>query len=160
MCASEDEGQKYKKEGEDEEDKALRIHFSSLRLCSNLSRNLRPPGSKLRSPFFQASFNSDVVTKWLWECRVVCFTNFSFPTWRYYQNCCCCCLAAKSCPALCHHIDCSPPGSSVLGISQARILKWVAISFSRGSSRPRDRTCGFCIGRRVLYHWATREAQL
>ena len=62
MCASEDEGQKYKKEGE-EEDKALRIHFSSLRLCCYLSRNLRLPGSKLRSPFFQASFNSDVVTK-------------------------------------------------------------------------------------------------
>ena len=55
-------------------------------------------------------------------------------------------------------MDCSPPGSSVHGISQARILEWVAISFSRGSSRPRDQTCISCIGRRILYHWATWKA--
>ena len=47
-------------------------------------------------------------------------------------------LVAKSCPTLCNPPDSSPPGSSVLGISPARILEWVAISFSRGSSRPRD----------------------
>ena len=47
---------------------------------------------------------------------------------------------AQSCPTLCDPMDCSPPGSSVHGILQARILEWVAISFSRGSSRPRDRT--------------------
>ena len=45
-----------------------------------------------------------------------------------------------------------PPGSSVHGISQARILEWVAISFSWGSSRPRDGTGVSCTGRRVLYH--------
>ena len=39
---------------------------------------------------------------------------------------------------LCDPMDCSPPGSSVLGILQARILEWVAIPFSRGSSQPRD----------------------
>ena len=50
------------------------------------------------------------------------------------------------------------PGSSVHGISQARILEWVAISFSRGSSWPSDRTRVSCIGRQILYHWATREA--
>ena len=53
-------------------------------------------------------------------------------------------------------MDCSPPGSSVHGISQARILEWVAISYSRGSSWPRDWTwvsCVSCIGRQVLYHW-------
>ena len=55
-------------------------------------------------------------------------------------------------------MDCSPPGSSVHGISQARILEWVAISFSRGASRPRHWTHVFCIGRRILYRWATREA--
>ena len=47
---------------------------------------------------------------------------------------------AQSCPTLCDPVDCSLPGSSVHGILQARILEWVAISFSRGSSRPRDRT--------------------
>ena len=50
---------------------------------------------------------------------------------------CCCCLAAKLCLTLCDPTDCSPPGSSVHGISQAGILEWVAISFSRGSSWPR-----------------------
>ena len=58
-------------------------------------------------------------------------------------------------------MDCSLPGFSVHGISQARILEWVAISFSRGSSRPRGQTCvsGIsCTG--ILYHWATREVPL
>ena len=48
-------------------------------------------------------------------------------------------------------MDCSPPGSSVHGISQARILEWVAVAFSRGSSRPRDRTHVSCIGRWFFY---------
>ena len=47
---------------------------------------------------------------------------------------------AQSCPTLCDPVDCSPPGSSVHGILQARILKWVAMLFSRGSSRHKDRT--------------------
>ena len=46
----------------------------------------------------------------------------------------------QSCPTLCDPMDCSPPGSSVHGILQARILEWVAIPFSRGSSQPRDHT--------------------
>ena len=48
-------------------------------------------------------------------------------------------LVAQSCPVLCKPMDYSPPGSSVHGIIQARILEWVAILFSRGSSQPRDR---------------------
>ena len=72
-----------------------------------------------------------------------------------------CCLVAKSCLALLRpHGLYSPPGSSVHGISQARILKWVTISFSRGSSQPRDWTHISCIGRWILYHWATGEALL
>ena len=55
-------------------------------------------------------------------------------------------------------MDCSPPGSSVHGISQARILEWVAFSFSRESSWLKDQTHASCIGRQVLYHWARREA--
>ena len=52
-------------------------------------------------------------------------------------------------------MDCSPPGSSVHGIPQARILEWVAISFSSGSSRPRNQTCVSyisCLGRWILCH--------
>ena len=54
-------------------------------------------------------------------------------------------------------MDCSPPGSSVHEISQSRILEWVAVSSSRGSSRPRDRTHISCIGRQILYPWTTWE---
>ena len=60
-------------------------------------------------------------------------------------------------------MDCSPLGSSVQGILQARILEWVAISTSRGSSRTRDRTSvsyASCIGRQVLYHWRHLSAFL
>ena len=55
-----------------------------------------------------------------------------------------CDLLAKSCQALCDPMDHRLPGSSVHGISQARILEWVAISFAMGSSRPRGRTCDSC----------------
>ena len=57
---------------------------------------------------------------------------------------------------------CSPPGSSVQGILQARILEWVAMPSSRGSSWPKVQihiSYIFCIGRQVLYHSATWEAQ-
>ena len=47
---------------------------------------------------------------------------------------------AQSCLTLCDPMDCTPPGTSVHEIFQARIPEWAAISFSRGSSRPRDRT--------------------
>ena len=64
----------------------------------------------------------------------------------------------QSCPTLCDPVDCSLPSSSVHGILQAKILEWVAISFSRGSSRPRDWTRVSCIGGRLFNLWATREA--
>ena len=56
----------------------------------------------------------------------------------------------------CSRVDCNSPGSSVPGISQARILEWVAISCSRRSSRPRVQTHASgisCTGRRILCHW-------
>ena len=67
-------------------------------------------------------------------------------------------LVGQSCPTLCNPTDCNPPGSSVHGILQARILEWAAISFSRESSQPRDWTSLSCIGRQILYCWTTREA--
>ena len=60
-------------------------------------------------------------------------------------------------PALCDPMDCSPPGSSVHGILQARILEWVAISLSRGSSRLRDWTWVSHIADRLFTNWVTRE---
>ena len=57
-------------------------------------------------------------------------------------------------------MDSSLPGSSVHGILQARILEWVAISFSRRSSQPKDWTQVSCIAGRFFTNWATREALL
>ena len=56
-----------------------------------------------------------------------------------------CWLVSKLCLTLCGPLDFSPPVSSVHGISQTRILEWITISFSRGSSWPRDQTCGHSI---------------
>ena len=68
-------------------------------------------------------------------------------------------LVTQSCLNLCYIMSCSLSGSSVLGIFQARLLEWVAMSSSRGSSQPRDETCVLCflhcvscIGRWILYH--------
>ena len=71
------------------------------------------------------------------------------------------CMHAQLCPTLCGCMDCGLPGSSVHRISQARILKWVAISFCRRSSQPRDPNTHLLYllqCRQFLYHWATREA--
>ena len=74
---------------------------------------------------------------------------------------CVCMLSAKalqSCPALCNPMDYSPPGFAVHSILQARILEWVSMPSSKGSSPPRDRThisYISCIGSGVIYHWAT-----
>ena len=70
------------------------------------------------------------------ECKVVCV-------------CVCVCVYAQLCPTLCDPLDCSPPGSSVHGNSQTRILEWVAISFSKGYSQTRDRT-NICIAGRFF----------
>ena len=84
--------------------------------------------------------------------------SIRFPQSRLLKDRCNCQLSpAKSlqlCLTLCNPMDCSPPGSSVHGILQARILEWVAMPSSRGSSKPRDQNCVSCIpciGRQVLY---------
>ena len=77
--------------------------------------------------------------------------NWNIHTWlleRWY--------VPQSSPTLCNPMDYSQPGSSVHGIFQARILEWVAISYSRGSSQPRDQShisSVSCIDRQILYHW-------
>ena len=85
----------------------------------------------------------------------------SFPSTYWLRHltpfCPAVCSVAWSCLTLCNPMDWAPPGFSVRGIFQARILEWVAFSSSRASSQPRGRThvsCLSCIGRWVLYHWA------
>ena len=66
-------------------------------------------------------------------------------------------LVAQSCPNSFQPVDSSPLGSSDHGIPQARILEWVAIAFSRGSSQLREQTRVSCIAGRFFTIWATRE---
>jgi len=87
---------------------------------------------------------SGEVKKWLdWEC--MCYVL--------------CAKLLQSCPTLCSPMDCSPPGSSVHAILQARILEWVAIPLSSRSSQARDRTCVSCIAGGFFTVWATREVE-
>ena len=71
---------------------------------------------------------------------------------------CVCVKVTQSFPTLCDSINCSPPASSVHGILQARILEWVAMPSSRGSSQLRDQTWVSCIVGRFFTDWSTREA--
>ena len=83
----------------------------------------------------------------VWVCVCVCVCVYAWARM----------LVTQLCLTLCDPMDCSPPGSSVQGILPARTLERVAISFSRGSSWPRDRTQISCIACRLFIMWATRE---
>ena len=69
-------------------------------------------------------------------------------------------LVTQSSLTLCNPMDCCPPGIYVPGVLQARILEWIAIPFSRGSSRPRNQTLVSCIVGRLFTIWATAAAKL
>ena len=75
--------------------------------------------------------------------------------WRFYVRVCA--ESLRSCPTLCDPVEYSPPGSSVPGISQTRILKWVVITFPRGSSQPRDQTWVSHVAGRVFTIWASEQ---
>ena len=76
---------------------------------------------------------------------------------RHFFATVCVCLIVQSCPNLCNPMHCSPPDSAVHGIFQARILEWVAISSSRGSSQPRDQTLISCIAGGFFTCWDIGE---
>ena len=71
-----------------------------------------------------------------------------------------CCAVLSRVQLFCIPVGCSLPGFSVHGISQARILEWVAISYSRSSLQRRDRTWVYCFSRRILYHWTIKGASV
>ena len=118
-----------------------------------------PPGwSSFSSPLNFIIFLT--ICSVFWKISLTLFSNLYYDFFYLFYCCCCYCLGPDSCPTLCDPMDCSLPGSSVHGISQARILEWVAISFSMGSSLPRDQTpisCISCIGRHILYCCITWE---
>ena len=95
------------------------------------------------------SHNHPQVLTWFCVCVLTQNSSLDLP---HNKSFICMCACAQSCLTLCDPMDCSLPGSSVFGILQARILQWVALLSSRGSSQPRDRTWVSCIGRRILYH--------
>ena len=102
--------------------------------------------------------------KWWW--LIVAIKVESLKKYIFMLKCCYCAKGKKkvtqSCPTLWVSMDCSPPGSSVHGTFQARLLEWVAISFSRETSQSRDWTQGSYPGllhcRQILIIWATKEA--
>ena len=80
-------------------------------------------------------------------------TKYHYPIFVVIVIVVCCYSVSKSCLAFFYDpMNCSPSASSVHGIFQARILKWIAISSSRGSSQPKNQTCISCISRWILYH--------
>ena len=92
-------------------------------------------GQKVHTPSYKINKSWNIVYR---QHDCYCFVSKSFPSlqspWLW---------PAKSCPTLWDPMVCGLPDSSVHGISQAGILEWVAISFPRGSSQPRNQTCGF-----------------
>ena len=109
-------------------------------------------GSTLLSPKF---FSIVTNISWPWtkgkilapvpQIKIYAKIQRWFPSFSVIKLNCCCSLVAKSCLTLCNPMNCSPPRSSIHGISQARILEWVVISSSRGSSPPRDWTQVSCM---------------
>ena len=116
-------------------------HFERpLGRCTSLSEHLSASGKK--------DYESHSLLQTQSLQKLVCFNEI-------YFHCVHACSVAQACSVLCDPIDCSPPGSSVHGIPQARILQWIAMPFSWGSCQPRDGACISCIScidRRVLYH--------
>ena len=128
-----------------------------------------PKGGVLPFPGWVAHFAQVILIPEEWKTAAVCcgyhgtaglLCNFLVFISSHNSSYICCwwCLVTKLCPTLCDPMDCNLPGSSVHGILRARTLEWGAISFSRGSSPPRDWTHVSCAGRQFLFHWATREA--
>ena len=112
----------------------LSLGFSRQEHCSRLlcpsPGDLPNPGIEPTSPEYPALAGGFFTTSIPWEAQIPVKESESEVSLLYLT--------------LCDPMDCNPPSSSVHGILQARILEWAAISFSRGSSRPRDRTRVSC----------------
>ena len=118
-----------------------------------------PPGKPLDSLILRRDIRKFPGSRVVRTLPFHCQSHGFNPCFKIPQDACA--QLFPSCPILCDPMDCSPPCSSVHEILQARILKWVATPFSRGSSRPRDQihvSEVSCIGRQFLYHWDTGEA--
>ena len=106
------------------------------------SRHLPGPGIKYESLYLQ---------HWQVDSLPPCQLGSPYALLKWSE-------VAQLCPTLCDPMDYSLPCSSIHGIFQARVLEWIAISFSRGPSLPRDQTRVSHIAGRHLTTWATKEA--
>ena len=97
------------------------------------------------------------VTTMSWVMCIIYFTAYIYYG-PYSSICGCVYSVTESCLTLCSPMDCSSPGSSVHGTLQARILEWVAMPSSRGSSQPKDWTQVSCTAGKFFTHWTTWEA--
>ena len=124
-------------------------------------REAKSKGEKERYSHLNAEFQRiarrDKKSLLNYQCKETEENNRMGKTRDLFKSCIGLAWVAQSCQTLCDPMACSLPGSSVHAILQARILEWAAISFSRGSSRPRDRTCVSRLVGRCLTVWATRE---
>ena len=141
-----------------------------------LKKRIKRLGRRWRNTSWQREHQEKNLVKkkqwWFWKINVFkespgtqwrkCTKNSELSYLMLRGACLCLCLVAQSCTTLYNLLDCSPPGSWVHGIFQARILEWVAISFSSGSSQSRDWTHISCVSWTAggfFTHWAVREAQ-
>ena len=126
----------------------VKVIQSCLTLCNAMNCPWNSPGKNIAWVAFRFSRGYSKPRDWI---QISCIAGRFFTSWakrealyRWYLGP----KSLQSCLTLWDPMYCSPPGSSVHGISQTRILEWVAISFSRRSSQPRDWTCVSC-----LLHW-------
>ena len=116
-----------------------------------LIKNYVTACSKKFQVFYMSSYPIPFTTIIFWS-----FRDFSWNIYIYtHTRVCVRAKSLQSYPTLCNPMDYSLPGSSIHGILQSRILEWVVMPSSRGSSQPRDQTCVSyvsCIGRQVIYH--------
>ena len=113
----------------------------------------------------QGSETFPPIMQW-WLCDIMHLTkhmkciNTKSELCKPFKRGLCLCLITQSCPTLCNPLDCSPPGYSVCWIFHTRILEWVAISFSRGHSQPKNQTClsllACLLCRQILYQMSYR----
>ena len=121
-----------------------------LNQCSNM------PGWQLEISHEESIFNKEIT-----KCCILWYSFSGEPVATLLAtHSAVLCLVTQWCLTLCYPMDCSPPGPSVHGdFLQARILEWVAMPSSGGSSQPRDWTQVSRIASRFFTAWATREAQ-
>ena len=122
------------------------VTFTSLKFHISIS-------TAKRLTFWMSKIYYMLISNSMWDVQINSYT-FGFSQQIFIEPLYMCAKSLQLCSTLCDPVDCSLPGSPVHGILQARILEWVAISSSRGSSQPRGQTyvCYVsCIDRRVLY---------